>query len=163
MQILKPGSHNLNSSTPILFSCPVCGCEFTEVQRNCKIDHAQNAVCQCPTCSTPVRTPLGIHLEFCRSEASKRGIFNRRSSQDNLIRTIQIMVATNDGRWTGNMSGLLTAGRQILHVTLADNPRQLSCMVADVAPVLETRYGIRHEYIKNGGGGGKHRFFYLAE
>lgn len=79
---------------------------------------------------------------------------------DPIVRTIKALLERNGGKWRGTMSDLMDAGRDIEHVNLAENTRQLSSDVRDLESLLFEFDGIRHRRIKNGSGGGEHIFLY---
>ena len=58
------------------------------------------------------------------------------------------------------MSDLLEAGKAIRNISLADSPQGLSLKVKALDKQLYDYDNIIHVRVKNGTGGGKHRWYY---
>lgn len=73
--------------------------------------------------------------------------------------TIRELVEQSGGRWSGTMQDLLDAAKRYHGVLLADNTKALSNEVKRFERSLLEYDGILHDRVRNGNGGGKHRFY----
>ena len=89
----------------------------------------------------------------------------RLEYRDNpIVITIKKLLEQNPGGWSGSMTELLDAGKYIARTYLAENTRALTNKVKALDKPLFDYDGIVHTRAKNGskngGGGGRHKFYY---
>lgn len=77
-----------------------------------------------------------------------------------IVITIKTLLMQNPTGWGGTMSDLLEAGKAICNISLADSPQGLSLKVKALDKQIYDYDNIIHVRVKNGTGGGKHRWYY---
>lgn len=77
--------------------------------------------------------------------------------EDPLVYTINALLEQSE-TWTGTASQLMDEGKRLLHMPLADNPRQLSSNIKRVETLLFQNDKIIISRSRNGSGGSKYHF-----